>query len=142
MLALLLCFSGQGGNKRSKQKAVQTSGRLTSRSSRRRYAPRLNSSVMSATYCGNFMKRKSDEGFLEARLYGLFASLILSVPTAFIIWMWANIELASFGGFIGSYYLVTSIAVFSVIALLFPRLFPSILGFIWHAMVKVARFWY
>jgi hypothetical protein len=96
---------------------------------------------MSATYGGNFMKIKSDEGFLEARLYGPFASLIFSVPTAFIIWMWANIELASFGGFIGSYYLVASIGIFSIIALLFPRLFPSILGFIWHAMAKVSRFW-
>ena len=87
------------------------------------------------------MKSRSGEGFLEARIFGLFASLIFSVPTAFIIWMLANVELVSFGGFIDSNYLVASIIVFSIIALLFPRLFPSILGAIWHAIVKVARFW-
>ena len=52
VLPFLKCFSGlvaiKGKNKRSKQKAVQTAGRLTSRSSRPRYARRLNSSVMAS----------------------------------------------------------------------------------------------
>ena len=87
------------------------------------------------------MKKRLDEGFFEARLFGLFASLIFSVPTAFIIWMWTNIEIFHFGGFVGSNYLVASIVVFSVIALLFPKLFPSMLGSIWNVMVKVAHFW-
>ncbi|MBQ0832718.1 hypothetical protein [Marinobacter sp.] len=81
-------------------------------------------------------------GPIESRLIGLFASLFFSVPTAALIWLGVNKQLAYFGeGFVSSNYLVASITVFAVMALLLPRLFPSILGGIWRGILKVERWW-
>lgn len=88
------------------------------------------------------MPRNRDQGGpIETRLIGLLASLFFSVPTAALIWLVVNKELAFWGGFLGSTYLVACIIVFAVMALLFPRLFPSILGGIWRGILKFERWW-
>lgn len=74
----------------------------------------------------------------ESRLLGLLASLMFSVPTAIILWFMVNQELFVWGGFLGSGYLLGCIAVFAVLALMFPRLFPSIMGTLWQLMLKLA----
>jgi hypothetical protein len=75
-------------------------------------------------------------------LISLFTSLFFAVPTAALIWLGVNKQLAYFDtGFFSSTYLVACIIVFSVIALLFPQLFPSILGGIWRGILKVERWW-
>ena len=87
-------------------------------------------------------RNRSQDGFLGSRLIGLFASLFFSVPTAALIWFGVNKQLAYFDArFFGSSYLVGCIVVFSVIALLLPQLFPSILGGIWRSILKVERWW-
>ncbi len=87
-------------------------------------------------------RNRSQRGSLESRLIGLFASLIFSVPTAALIWFGVNKQLAYFyDGFLSSSYLVVCIIVFALIALLFPQLFPSILGGIWRGILKVERWW-
>jgi hypothetical protein len=78
---------------------------------------------------------------IESRLLSVFASLAVSVPTAALIWIGVNKELAFWGGFLGSSYLVVCIIVFAVLALLFPRLFPSILGNIWRGIIKIQNWW-
>ncbi|MDS1310783.1 hypothetical protein [Marinobacter xiaoshiensis] len=81
-------------------------------------------------------------GPIESRLISLFASLFFSIPTAAFVWFWVNLELAVYwDGFLSSSYLVTSIIVFAVLALLLPQFFPSILGGVWHAVAKVWRWW-
>jgi len=85
---------------------------------------------------------RNQGGFLESRLIGLFASLLFSVPTAAFIWLGVNKQLALLdAGFFTSDYLVGCIVLFFVLALLFPQLFPSILGSIWRGLLKVERWW-
>ncbi len=87
-------------------------------------------------------RNRRQGGFFESRLIGLFASLFFSVPTATLIWLGVNKQLAYFdAGFFSSSYLVGCIIVFSVIALLFPQLFPSVLGSIWRGILKIQRWW-
>ncbi|RTE64269.1 hypothetical protein EH243_18270 [Amphritea opalescens] len=87
-------------------------------------------------------RHHSQGGFIKSRLIGLFASLFFSVPTAILIWFGVNKQLAYFdAGFFSSTYLIACILIFSVLALLFPRLFSSILGGIWRGILKVERWW-
>lgn len=86
-------------------------------------------------------RNRNESGPIESRLISLFASLFFSVPTAALIWLGVNKELSYSGGFLGSNYLIACIIVFAVMALLLPRLFPSILGGIWQGMLTIERWW-
>ncbi len=87
-------------------------------------------------------KNHNQSGFFESRLMSLLASLFFSIPTAAFIWFGINKQLAFFdAGFFSSGYLVACIVVFSVIALLLPQLFPSVLGWFWRGILKVERWW-
>lgn len=83
----------------------------------------------------------SQAGPIEARVIGLLASLIFSIPTAVLLWVGVNKELAHWGGFLGSSYLLGCMVAFAVLALLLPRLFPAILGGVWRWMMKIERYW-
>ena len=88
------------------------------------------------------MSKQHDQGGpIESRLISLFVSLFFSVPTAVLLWVWANSQLMYVGGFLGSRYFFGCIVTFSVLALVFPNLFPSMLGSVWRAMVAVWRWW-
>ncbi|WP_228151152.1 hypothetical protein [Tamilnaduibacter salinus] len=78
---------------------------------------------------------------MESRLTSLFASLFFSVPTAALIWLGVNKELAFWGGFLSSHYLLGSILIFAAIAFVLPRLFPSILGAVWRGVLRIERWW-
>ena len=86
-------------------------------------------------------RNRGQGGPIESRVIGLFASLFFSVPTAAFIWLGVNKELAYWGGFLGSTYLIACIIIFAVLALLLPQLFPSILGGIWRGIVRIERWW-
>lgn len=86
------------------------------------------------------MKRKHEtEETLGSRLMAALFSLFVSVPTAALIWLWVNRELAFWGGFVSSSYLLVSVVIFALIAFAAPRLFPRLLGRIWHGMISVNR---
>jgi hypothetical protein len=78
---------------------------------------------------------------LQMRLLSMLASLIFSVPTAALIWLGLNKELAFWGGFLDSRYLVVTVVAFALAALLFPLLFPSLLGAVWRYVLKVQHWW-
>ena len=86
-------------------------------------------------------KRPVSPPSLETRLVGVFASLFFSVPTAALIWLGVNKELALWGSFLDSSYLVATVILFALIALLSPLLFPSLLGAIWRWVLKVQQWW-
>ncbi|MDX1757397.1 MAG: hypothetical protein R3175_15175 [Marinobacter sp.] len=86
-------------------------------------------------------KDRGQAGPVELRLISLFASLFFSVPTAFFIWLGVNRELAYWGGFLSSHYLIACIIIFAMMALLLPGLFPSILGGIWRGILNIERWW-
>lgn len=87
--------------------------------------------------------RKSipQEGPIASRLMALLASLFFSIPTAILIWLGVNKELAFWGGFIGTSYFWASIFIFALIAFIAPKLFPSILGGIWRWFLKIEKWW-
>lgn len=85
-------------------------------------------------------KKISPRYDLQSRMISLFVSLLFSVPTAALLWLSVNKQLALLdAGFLTSAYLLGCIVVFCVLALLFPQFFPSILGYIWRGMLKVGR---
>lgn len=87
-------------------------------------------------------KKISPRYDLQSRMISLFVSLLFSIPTAALLWLSVNKQLALLdAGFLTSGYLLGCIAVFCVLALLFPQLFPSILGYIWRGMLKFGRWW-
>lgn len=87
-------------------------------------------------------KKISPRYDLQSRMISLFVSLLFSVPTAALLWLSVNKQLALLdAGFLTSAYLLGCIVVFCVLALLFPQFFPSILGYIWRGMLKVGRWW-
>ncbi len=87
-------------------------------------------------------RKHNPSGPIASRLIGLFASLFFSIPTAAFLWFWVNKELAYWGGFLNSSYLLACIAVFAAIALLLPSLFPSIIGGVWRWIIGIHRWWY
>ncbi|MCD1630578.1 hypothetical protein K7I15_11820 [Marinobacter shengliensis] len=87
-------------------------------------------------------RNRGQGGPIETRLISLFASLFFSIPTAVFVWLWVNLELAVYwDGFLSSRYLISCIVVFAVLALLLPKLFPSILGGVWRGIAKVWHWW-
>jgi hypothetical protein len=72
---------------------------------------------------------------------GVFASLFFSVPTAALIWLGINKELAYWGGFLGTSFFWGSLAVGAGVALLAPRLLPSLLGAIWKGFMRIEKWW-
>lgn len=87
-------------------------------------------------------KKISPRYDLQSRMISLFVSLLFSVPTAALLWLSVNKQLALLdAGFLTSAYLLGCIVVFCILALLFPQFFPSILGYIWRGMLKVGRWW-
>ena len=87
-------------------------------------------------------RQSNQDGFIQERLAALFASLLFSVPTAGFIWLAMNKQLALFNaGFFSSGCLIGSISIFSLFALVFPKLFPSLLGAIWRGILKIERWW-
>lgn len=87
-------------------------------------------------------KKISPRYDLQSRMISLFVSLLFSIPTAALLWLSVNKQLALLdAGFLTSGYLLGCIAVFCVLALLFPQFFPSILGYIWRGMLKFGRWW-
>lgn len=79
-------------------------------------------------------KHHDPGGPIESRLISLFVSLFFSVPTAVLLWVWVNSQLMYVGDFLSTRYLIGCIVTFSVLALVLPNLFPSMLGCVWRAM--------
>lgn len=77
-------------------------------------------------------------GPLKARLIGVIASLFFSVPTSGLIWFATNKNLALWadGAFIGANGFWMVLGFFTLIALIFPHLFPDLLGKVWRAIIK------
>lgn len=76
---------------------------------------------------------------IEERFIALLASLFFSIPTAVLIWLLINKELAFTGAFLASSYLWMSLVVFAALAFAAPTLFSSILGAIWRWLAKVMK---
>jgi len=86
-------------------------------------------------------KRQADYSILD-RLLAMLASLFFSIPTALMIWLSINRELAWWwDAFLDSFYLWGSIVIFALLAFVAPRLFPSVLGFIWNTFMKLWHWW-
>ena len=91
-------------------------------------------------------KRRSEpkEGIIQAWLMGLLAASLFAFPTAILMWLLANRELALYGpgdAFINTNGFWAIIGFFAFVAIIFPRCFPSLLGKIWRFIIHYERFW-
>jgi hypothetical protein len=86
-------------------------------------------------------RRPKQEDPLMSRIIAVGASLFFSVPTAVLIWLAINRELAAWGGFIGTPYLLLGIGIFALVAFIIPHLFPSILAAIWRGLLTILKWW-
>ena len=70
---------------------------------------------------------------------GQLAAAFFAVPTAVILWFATNKYLAiwgPFGAFIGSSGFWFIVLFFAITSLFLPRLFPSLLGKVWHGLIR------
>lgn len=80
------------------------------------------------------MKRKHEtEETLGSRLMAALFSLFVSVPTAALIWLGVNRELAFWGGFVSSSYLLVSVVIFALIAFAAP---PAVSQSAWQNLAR------
>jgi hypothetical protein len=83
------------------------------------------------------------EGIIQAWLMGLLAASFFAFPTAMLMWLLANKELALYGSsdaFINTNGFWAIIGFFAFIAIIFPHFLPSVLGKIWRLFIHYERF--
>ena len=75
------------------------------------------------------------------RLVGAIVAVLFAVPTVAICWLVLNYELATVSHFLASgyFYIVAGAAV--VLGFAFPRLLFDLLGALWRAMYRLAKWW-
>ena len=83
--------------------------------------------------------RNETGGPIQARLIGVIASLFFSLPTSALLWLATNKQLALWadGTFIGARGFWLVLGIFTLIALILPNLFPTLLGKVWRAIIKL-----
>lgn len=76
------------------------------------------------------------------RLLSLLAAMLFAVPSAFLLWIIFNKQLAWWGdgssAFSGNAFWGI-VAVFALVALFFPKLFPELLSAIWQVLIKIVH---
>ena len=80
------------------------------------------------------MPKEKREGPIQARLMGVLAAMFFAIPTTVILWLGINRELALWGApdaYIGSSGFWLIMAAFFSVAMIFPHLFPAMLGKAW-----------
>jgi len=87
------------------------------------------------------MENQSEHSLGE-RLVSVMAAVVFAVPTAFLLWVAANLEVASFGGFIESSWLWCTIAVFVLVSFFAPTVFVAVLGAVWGSMHRFAKWFH
>ncbi len=86
-----------------------------------------------------YRQNKNAEGPLKVFFMGQLAAAFFAIPTAALLWFATNQQLALSGIFIGLNGFWLIIAIFAFISIFIPRLFPSILGKVWHGLIKIEQ---
>ena len=88
------------------------------------------------------MGTSKDHTFTD-RLISVLVSLIFTVPTVSLVWFGLGKQLALLGNGSGLSLntFLGAMVILSVVAFVFPAVFPSILGAIWRAIIKVQKLW-
>jgi hypothetical protein len=76
---------------------------------------------------------------LADRFIGAGLSVLVTLPTGGLVWLWVNRELAGSDSYIGTQTLALVIAAGAALAFLFPRLFPAVIGRLWDILLQLAR---
>lgn len=85
-----------------------------------------------------YQRNDRSEGPLTGFLMGQLAAAFFAVPTAALLWFATNKYLAIWGAgaFIGSTGFWLIIALFACVSIFLPRLFPDLLGKVWHGIIR------
>ena len=81
--------------------------------------------------------RQGDVTFSD-RLISVFASLLFSVPTCLILSLKIsqNLLALQLDFTVGGKGFLVLLLIFSVLAFIFPKLFPNVLGWVWNIFMK------
>ncbi len=85
------------------------------------------------------MDRHPASAGLFDRMLAAALSVLVTLPTCGLIWLWVNAGIAGSGHYVGSRALAVAIAAGAVVAFLFPRLFPNVIGRLWSILLHLAR---
>jgi hypothetical protein len=80
-----------------------------------------------------------ESGGLLDRMLAAALSVLVTLPTFGLLWLWFNAGVAGSGHYVGTPALAVAIAAGAVIAFLFPRLFPNLIGRLWTILLHLAR---
>lgn len=89
-----------------------------------------------------YHRYEPSEGPITGFLMGQLAAIFFSLPTAAFLWLATNKYLAVWGAsgaFIGSKGFWLILGCFAFISVFMPRLFPSLMGKIWHGIISLER---
>ncbi len=87
-------------------------------------------------------RHSSSESPVTRFVMGQLAAAFFAIPTAALLWFATNKHLAIWGptdAFIGSKGFWLVLAVFAVVSVFLPRLFPSLLGKVWHGIIRMEQ---
>jgi hypothetical protein len=76
---------------------------------------------------------------LADRLIRAGLSVLVTLPTGGLVWLWVNRELAGSDSYIGTQALALVIAAGAALAFLFPRMFPAVIGRLWDTLLQLTR---
>jgi hypothetical protein len=88
---------------------------------------------------GKNQRYKRNEGLIIGFLMGQLASAFFAIPTAALLWLTTNKHLAIWGpsgAFIGSTGFWLVLGFFAFVSVFLPNLFPSLLGKVWHGLIR------
>ena len=84
-------------------------------------------------------RNERNEGPIIGFLMGQLAAAFFAIPTAALLWFATNKHLAIWGpshSFIGSSGFWLVLGFFAFVSLFLPNLFPSLLGKVWHGLIR------
>jgi hypothetical protein len=85
---------------------------------------------------------------LGERCTAVVASLFFTVPTAVFVWLIINLWFGVIGSWyfsdtvLGYEWILIAVGIFSCFAFAYPRLYPDVLGALWHGIARFFRWWF
>ena len=85
---------------------------------------------------------QASEGPMTGFLMGQLAALFFALPSAAILWFATNKHLALWGptgALMGATGFWLVLGFFAFVSIFLPKLFPSLLGKVWHALIRLEQ---
>ena len=86
--------------------------------------------------------RSDSDHSIGGRLAAAFASLFFSLPVCGLLWLAVNVGLSRTSGYVlASGTLLWVVGLMAAFSFAFPRLFPTLFGWLCDALLAIGRYW-